>query len=52
MRTFNPFTFALWLAIAGLSLGISLGWGWLVLLGLIGPIAVLVWAFVAPLLRR
>ncbi len=52
MRKYNPFSFALWLAIAATSVGISLGWGWLVLLGLLGPIAVLAWACVAPLLRR
>ena len=50
--TTNPFTLALWLASAGLCLGISLGAGWLVLLGLLGPIAVLAWAVIAPLLRK
>jgi 2-keto-4-pentenoate hydratase len=52
MRHTNPFKLAAWLAVAGLSFGLSLGWGWLVLLGLLGPIAVLAWACIAPLLRR
>jgi hypothetical protein len=43
----NPLRVALWLLIAGLSFGLSLGWPWLVLLGLIGPVvwltASLVW---------
>ena len=48
----NPFTFALWLAVAGLSFGISLGWGWLVLLGLLGPLVVWAAACAAPFLHR
>ncbi len=38
----NPLSFSLWLLVAGLSFGLSLGWPWLVLLGLIGPV---VWLF-------
>jgi hypothetical protein len=38
----------MWLAVSGLSFGISLGWGWLVLLGLIGPLLVLGVAVAAP----
>ena len=48
----NPFAFALWLAVAGISFGISLGWGWLVLLGLVGPLVVLTAAWIAAFLRR
>jgi 2-keto-4-pentenoate hydratase len=50
MRVKNPLTLALWLAIAGVSFGISLGWGWLVLLGLLGPLAVLAAALIMPFL--
>jgi hypothetical protein len=34
----KPLRFALWLLVAGLSFGLSMGWPWLVLLGLIGPV--------------
>jgi hypothetical protein len=46
---FQPFKLALWLFVAGISFGLSLGWAWLVLLGLLGPIALFtlyaVWPF-------
>jgi hypothetical protein len=52
MRKTNPFLLALCLALGGISFGLSLGWGWLVLVGLLGPIVVLLWACIAPLLRQ
>jgi membrane protein implicated in regulation of membrane protease activity len=52
MNTNHPITFAFWLAIAALSAGISLGWPYLVLLGLLGPLLVLLAAFVVPFFRR
>lgn len=47
----HPFKLAFWLFVAGISFGLSLGWGWLVLLGLLGPIALLGACAVWPLLR-
>lgn len=52
MRKTNPFLLALCIALGGISFGLSLGWGWLVLVGLLGPIVVLLWACIAPLLRQ
>ncbi len=42
----KPLRFALWLLVAGLSFGLSLGWPWLVLLGLIGPVVWLMGSFI------
>ena len=38
---FKPLQLALWLVVGGISFGLSLGWGWLVLLGFIAPIIVI-----------
>ena len=38
---FKPLPFALMLAVGGISFGLSLGWGWLVLAGFIAPIIVI-----------
>ncbi len=50
--TFQPFKLALWLFVAGISFGLSLGWAWLVLLGLFRPIALLTACAVWPLMHR
>ena len=38
---FKPITFAFWLAVAGVSFGLSLNAGWLLLVGVFGAIAFL-----------
>ncbi len=40
MITFKPLKLSLWLFIGGLSFGMALNWGWLVLLGLASPLLV------------
>lgn len=49
--TYKPLQFAAWLAVAGISFGLALGWGWLVVAGLVLPLVVLVAAVVLPFFR-
>jgi 2-keto-4-pentenoate hydratase len=48
---FNPLKFALWFALSGISFGLSLSAGWLVLAGVFSAIAFLaacvVWYFLS-----
>lgn len=41
MNTLNPIKLSLWLFVGGISFGVTLSWGWLILLGLLLPIGVL-----------
>jgi hypothetical protein len=41
MITFKPIKLSLWLFVGGISFGMALAWGWLILLGLVMPIGVL-----------
>jgi hypothetical protein len=43
----NYFSAALWLLVIGVSFGLSWGSFWLLALGLLGPVAVLAWAWCA-----
>ena len=49
--TYKPLQFAAWLAVFGVSFGLAMGLGWLVLAGLVLPLVVLVLAVVAPFLK-
>ena len=49
--TYKPLKFAAWLAVFGISFGLALGWGWLVLAGLVLPLVVLVAAVVLPFFK-
>ena len=46
---YNPFLFALWLVVACVSFGISLGWGTLIVLGFVAPLMVLGLYLLTPL---
>lgn len=48
---YKPLQFAACLAVAGVSFGLALGWGWLVLAGLALPLVVLALAVVLPFFR-
>lgn len=48
---YKPLQFAACLAVAGVSFGLAMGWGWLVVAGLIVPLVVLVAAVVLPFFR-
>ena len=52
MFTFKPVRFSLWLFTFGVSFGMALNAGWLILLGLVLPIAVLGGAVLLYLLRN
>lgn len=41
MMPIHPIRLAVWIAVAGISFGLALSSGWLILLGLVLPIAVL-----------
>lgn len=49
--TYKPLKFAAWLAVFGISFGMALGWGWLVVAGLVLPLVVLALAVVVPFLK-
>ncbi len=50
--TFHPFKLAFWLFVGGISFGMSLGWGWLVLLGLFAPLVLLMFCAVWPFFQQ
>ena len=49
--SYKPLQFAAWLAVAGISFGLALSWGWLVLAGIALPILVLAAAVVLPFFK-
>ena len=51
MQRINPLKFAAWLALAGISFGAALGWGWLIVAGLIVPPVFLILWLIASVLR-
>lgn len=51
MQTINPLKFAAWLALAGISFGAALGWGWLIVAGLVVPPVFLILWLIASVLR-
>jgi hypothetical protein len=52
MITYKPIKLSLWLFVGGVSFGVALGWGWLILLGLLLPIGVLGGFLVFSLLQK
>ena len=48
---YKPLQFAAWLAVFGVSCGLAMGWGWLVLAGLLCPLVVLALAVICPFLK-
>ncbi|MBC7718877.1 MAG: hypothetical protein H7Z77_03670 [Chitinophagaceae bacterium] len=47
----KPLQLAFWLLVTGVSFGLGLGWAWLFWLGLLGPVALLVFALLVPLTK-